>query len=158
MRTRITPTSDPAAIEVRLSEAPVEHEYNGDVIADVNRAGNWINGLELLGSGLQFSLERAISSLPRESAGMSVKSPRKPVVTYDEDANAGFLYLPYASPISVEHELQSNPLLLKSSYSIEDDKAAFGLAGDKTLVSIRFALPCDHRLDTFLHLFGSNGE
>jgi hypothetical protein len=158
MRTTITSTSNPAVIEVHLAEAQVEHEYSGDVIADVNRAGNWINGLELLGSGLQFSLERAISSLPRESAGVSVKSPQKSVVTYDEDANAGFLYLPYASPTNIEQEQQSNPLLLKSSYSIEDDKAVFALAGDKTLVSIRFALPSDHRLDTFLHLFGSKGE
>jgi len=136
----------------------VEHEYTGDVIADVNRAGNWINGLELLGSGLRFSLERAISSLPHELPDVSVKSPPKPVVKYDEDANAGFLHLPYASPANIEQEKQSNPLLLKNSRSIEDDKAVFGLAGDKTLVYIRFALPSNHRLDTFLHLFGSKRE
>jgi hypothetical protein len=155
MTTTISYTTDPAKIEVRLSDAPVVHELAGDVIADVNRAGNWINGLELLGSGLQFSLERAISSVARGSGEAASQLQREPLVKYDEDANAGFLYLPYESPTKVEQERRSNPLLLKSSYAVEDDNATFGLAADKTLVFIRFTVPPKERLDTFLRLFHS---
>jgi hypothetical protein len=155
MTTTISYTTDPAKIEVRLSDAPVVYELAGDVIADVNRAGNWINGLELLGSGLQFSLERAISPLARVSTDASAKLQREALVKYDEDANAGFLYLPYESPKKVEQERQSNPLLLKSSYAVEDDNATFGLAADKTLAFIRFTIPPKERLDTFLRLFRS---
>jgi hypothetical protein len=36
-------------VEVRLSDAPVECECTGNVIADMNRLGNWIRGLELAG-------------------------------------------------------------------------------------------------------------
>lgn len=156
MKTMITSTTDLGMIEVRLSDAPVEHEFTGDVIADVNGMGNWIRGLELLGSGIQFSLERALSSLSPQHNAASVQKPqRKLTVTYDEDANAGFLYLPYASPESLEAECQSNPLLLKSSYTVEDDKATFGLAADKTLVFIRFMVPSTEEAEKFMQFFGS---
>jgi hypothetical protein len=156
MTTTITFTSDPAAVEVRFSDAPVVHEFTGDVLADVNRMGNWIRGLELLGSGLRFSLERALSSLAPQPSAVSVQNPQsKLTVTYDEDANAGYLYLPYASPASVEQDRQSNPLLLKSSYTVEDDRAMFGLAADKTLVFIRFKVPSTEDVEKFVQLFRS---
>jgi len=158
MRTKITSTFDPAVIEVRLSEAPVEHEYTGNVIADVNRYGNWVRGLELLGSGYQFSLQQALAAFASKPSATSMRrAQRELTVTYDKEADAGFLYLPYASVESIEREVQTNPLLLKCSYSIEDEKAVFGLAGDKTLVLVRFVLPPDHRMDAFLYLFGSEG-
>src|SRR5690349_633617 len=121
MRTKITSTSDPAVIEVRLSEAPVEHEYTGNVIADVNRYGNWVRGLELLGSGYQFSLQQALAAFASKPSATSMpRAQRELTVTYDKEADAGFLYLPYASVESIEREVQTNPLLLKCSYSIED--------------------------------------
>jgi hypothetical protein len=159
MNTVITSTSEPAMVELRFSDVPVAYEFTGDVIAIVNRSGNWITGLELLGSGLQFSLQKALSALAPEPSAASVRHPQSTLlVTYDEDANAGFLYLPYASPASVEQDHQSNPLLLKSSYSVEDDQATFGLAADKTLVSVRFAVPDSERMENFMQLFGSRAE
>jgi hypothetical protein len=156
MRTTITSTSDPAVVEVRLSDAPVKYEYTGDVIADVNRIGNWVRGLELLGSGDQFSLQQALAAFAPKPSAASVRRPQSELtVTYDKEADAGFLYLPYASAASVEREMQSNPLLLKCSHSVEDEKAVFGMTGDKSLASIRFVVPSDHQLDTFLHLFGN---
>ncbi len=150
----ITSTSD--MVEVRFSDAPVAHEFKGDVIADVNRMGNWIRGLELLGSGIQFSLQQALAPLTPEPSGASVLQPQsKLTVTYDEEADAGFLYLPYASPSRVEQAHRSNPLLLKSSYSVEDEKATFGLAADKALVSIRFIVPPTEQMDNFMYLFRS---
>jgi hypothetical protein len=150
----ITSTSD--TVEVRFSDVPIAYEFTGDVIADVNRMGNWIRGLELLGSGIQFSLQQALAPLAPESSGASVQHPQsKLTVTYDEEADAGFLYLPYASPSSIEQDHQANPLLLKSSYSVEDEKATFGLAADRALVSIRFVVPPTEQMDNFMHLFRS---
>ena len=146
----ITSTSNPAAVEVRLSDAPVEYEFTGDVIADVNRRGNWIDGLELLRSR-GFSLERALAPFdPKPRAPRVRHRGAKPTATYDGQADAGFLYLPYASPDVVERE----PLLLKRSHSIEDENATFGLGADKALVLVRFRVPASERLDTFLQLFG----
>lgn len=149
--TLITSTPDPPTVEVRLSDAAMKSERTGDVIADVNRAGNWIRGLELLGSA-GFSLERALSPFNPKPRAASVRSSLAELaVTYDGEADAGFLYLPYASPASVEHD----PLLLKSSRSIEDESATFGLRADGGLVWVRFRVPASEPLDAFLQLFGS---
>jgi hypothetical protein len=81
--TRIAYTRDTKIIEVRFSNAPVVHQFTGEVIADVNRLGNWVRGLEVIGSGLPFSLERALASLSPQSSAFSVPhSPDKLTVTY----------------------------------------------------------------------------
>lgn len=155
MTMKITSTSEPPTVEVRLSDAPVEHERVGDVVADVNRAGNWVRGLELLGTA-GFSLERALAPFnPKPRAGSVRPAQAELTVTYDPEADAGFLYLPYASPESVEGELQSDPLLLKCSRSIEDESATFGLSSDKALVFVRFRVPASETSKSFLRLFGS---
>ena len=149
--TTIRATLNPQMVEVRLSDAVVERECTGDVIADVNRAGNWIRGLELLGRA-GFSLERALDPFDPKPRAASVRSAHTELaVTYDGEADAGFLYLPYASPASVEHY----PLLLKSSRSVEDESATLGLSADNGLVSVRFRVPASEQLETFLQLFGS---
>jgi hypothetical protein len=150
-RVKVTSTLDPPTVEVRLSNVAVESERIGDVIADVNRLGNWIRGLELLGTA-GFSLERALAPFdPKPRAG-SVRSAQAALtVTYDPEADAGFLYLPCASPESVERD----PALLEYSHSIEDESAAFGLSADKGLVFVRFRVPASVSLEAFLQLFGS---
>jgi len=148
---RITATLDPLVVELRLSEVPVERECTGDVIADVNRVGNWIRGLELLGTAA-FSLERALAPFNPKVRAISVPSAQSELaVTYDGEADAGFLYLPYASPASVEHD----PTLLEYSHSIEDESATFGLSADKGLVFVRFRVPATKSLEVFLQLFGN---
>jgi hypothetical protein len=148
---RIASTLAPAAVEVRLSDAPVEHECAGDVIADVNRAGNWIRGLELLGTA-GFSLERALAPFNPKPRAASVRSAQVELaVTYDGEADAGFIYLSYASPASVERD----PLLLEYSHSIEDESATLGLSADKGLVCVRFRVPASLSLEVFLQLFDS---
>lgn len=144
--------SDPPAIEVRFSDSVVVRQFSGEVLADVNRNGNWIRGLELLGSGIPFSLQRALSSLAPQFR--SSPGPHKTLnVTYDEDANAAFLYLPYASPLDIERQGRTMPLLLKTSYTIGDENALFGLSADKTLVFIRFKIPSSENQEKFLELF-----
>jgi len=141
---------------VRFSNAPVEHQFTGEVIADVNRQGNWVRGLEVIGSGLPFSLEQALASLSPQSSAGSVPHPQsKLTVTYDKYANAGFLYLPYASPLTVEQQHKTEPFLLKSSYMLADIQATFGIAADKTLVFIRFVIPSTEKVEKFTQLFVS---
>lgn len=151
MTIRITATPDPPMVEVRLSDAPVENECTGDVIADVNRAGNWIRGLELLGTA-GFSLERALAPFnPKLRAGSVRSAQAELTVTYDPEADAGFLYLPYASPASVERD----PALLECSHSVEDESALFGLSADDGLVWVHFRVPDSVSIEAFLQLFGS---
>jgi len=151
MTTRVMSTLDPPLVEVRLSDASVERECFGDVIADVNRLGNWIKGLELLGTA-GFSLEQALAPFnPKLRLGSVRSTQTELAVTYDGEADAGFLYLPYASPANVEHD----PTLLKCSHSIEDESATLGLSADMGLVFVRFRVPASLSLEVFLQLFGS---
>jgi hypothetical protein len=152
MRPSITLTFDPPTVEVRFSDSAVAHQFSGEVLADVNRNGNWVRGLEVFGSGIQFSLQHALSSLRPQPRSTRVFQDHL-TVTYDEDANAGFLYLPYAASAAIERKLQAVPLLLKTSYTVADQKAVFGLSTDNILVSIRFKIPPDQNPETFLELY-----
>jgi hypothetical protein len=147
MKIKITFTPNPAVVELRLSDAPVASESRGDVIADLNRNGNWVRGLEVLGSGQQTTLQKALSPLAAQQAQIGVR------VTYDQSADAGFLYLPYASPEDVERAALEDPLLTKTSYSVEDESAVLGLAADESLVFVRFKLPPSESLESFMKLF-----
>lgn len=141
---------DPPEIEIRFSDGPVEYEFTGDVLADVNGTGNWVRGLELLGSGSRFSLEDALRSLDPERPGAVRELQPELRVTYDPEADAAYLYLPYAE-LGREHA--SNPSMLKSAYSVEDDEATFGLAPNKSLVVIRFRVPRTERMEDFVRFF-----
>jgi hypothetical protein len=46
-------------LTVYLREARTASEKDGDAIVDVNHAGRWIRGLEMLGGG-DFNLARAV--------------------------------------------------------------------------------------------------
>jgi hypothetical protein len=150
----ITIMSNPPMIELRLSDAPVASEASGDVIADLNTRGNWIRGLEILGSTQQFSLEKALACLSPEPSVVNIQQPVSELtVTYDKNADAGFLYLPYTD--AVRRASRRDPSLLKVSYSIEDESALFGLDKNSVLVFVRFKLPSSQNLSSFVEIFGS---
>jgi hypothetical protein len=150
MKVQITSTPNPATVELRLSNAPVVREVIGDVIADLNRRGNWIRGLEMLGPGDGSTLRKALGPLTKgASGGEAPQSHVELKVTYDPSADAGFLYLPYESSEG------DDPVLTKCSYSVEDEAAVLGLAADESLVFVRFKVPPSERLDSFMELFGS---
>ena len=134
-------------VELRLSDAAVTYEVRGDVIADLNGKGNWVRGLEVLGSGDHPTLQKALSPLAGKKSDTGVR------VTYDKDADAGFVYLPYASSEKVQRVMQENPSLTKVSYSVEDDSAVLGLAADQSLVLVRFKVPPTESMDSFMELF-----
>jgi hypothetical protein len=147
MKMKITSTSNPAMVELRLSDAPVASEVLGDVIADLNGKGNWVRGLEVLGSGDQPILHKALTPLTGEKSDAGIR------VTYDKEADAGFVYLPYASSEKVQRVIKENPLLTKVSYSVEDNSAVLGLAADQSLVLVRFKVPPTESMDSFMELF-----
>jgi hypothetical protein len=137
-------------VELRIRDCPAMFEYTAEVLLDVNRSGNCVRRLELLGSGIQFSLERALSFLisnPGAAAISFKNSTLELSAKYDEDANAAFLYL---TDVSKTAEL--DPLLLKSSYTVSDDMALFGLGSDLGLVFIRFKVPSSERMEDFMKL------
>jgi len=145
-----------AIVEVRLSNSPVERESTGDLIADLNRKGNWIRGLEVLRSGNGISLQQALAFLSPTKPGTVNQPHNKLKATYDASADAAFLYLPYASPEKLHLASQDDPLLLKCSYTVEDESAVFGLDSDGSLVFVRFMVPDTEQLDSFMELFGSS--
>lgn len=143
----ITLTVSSQVIELRLRDSAASYEHTAEVLLDVNQWGNWVRRLELLGSGINFSLERALSHLISENRvdALSIENSTLELsVKYDEDANAAFLYLT-DRPASAKVD----PSLLKPSYTVNDDMAIFGLGSDLALVFIRFRIPPSERIDDF---------
>ncbi|MGC2417845.1 MAG: hypothetical protein WA434_08870 [Candidatus Acidiferrales bacterium] len=80
-------------LTVHLRDAQSARAVHSEIILDVNHAGRWIRGIELLG-GVDFNLERAVEPF----------NPRRPLsgesggVTYDKDADAAFIYFSMKTP------------------------------------------------------------
>jgi hypothetical protein len=73
---------------VRLRDGEVAVERRGEIIVDLNHDGRWIRGFEVIGGMMDFSLSAATKPF------MSSK-PGGIRVTYDEEADAAYFYLPY---------------------------------------------------------------
>jgi len=75
-------------VTVYLRNAETASEMEDEVILDVDHAGHWIRGIEVLGS-VGFDLARAVRPFnpkcPSEARGVGV--------TYDEEANAAFFHV-----------------------------------------------------------------
>jgi hypothetical protein len=90
--TRIVLDSD-ELMTVYLRETQSTRTVLSEAILDVNDAGQWIRGIELLGGG-DFNLRTAVKPF----------NPRRPLsgessgVTYDEEVNAAFIYFSMKSP------------------------------------------------------------
>ena len=82
-------------VTVHLRDVQSARTVRSEAILDVNNAGRWIRGIELLG-GFGFNLETAVKPF----------NPRRPLsgesggVTYDEEANAAFIYFSMKSPLT----------------------------------------------------------
>jgi len=83
-------------IRVNLRHAETASEMDDEVILDVDHAGHWIRGIEVIGS-VGFDLARAVRPFnpksPSEAHGVGV--------TYDEEANAAFFHVKMAFPSGV---------------------------------------------------------
>jgi hypothetical protein len=114
-------------VTVYLRDAQSVRTVPSEVILDVNGGGRWIRGIELLGR--DFNLETAVKPFnPRrpQSGGSSG-------VTYDEEANATFIYFSMKSP-----DVYMPETALKYSHSITPvAELAFDAAGG--LLWLRFS-------------------
>lgn len=108
-----------------LRDGEAVRQVHSEAILDVNYAGRWIRGIELIGSA-DFNLARAVKPF-RPRRPLSGKSNN---VTYDEEANAAFVYFSMKSP--------SPESALRYSHSITP-KAEFGLDADGGLLCLRFS-------------------
>jgi hypothetical protein len=125
--TRIVLESD-ELVTVYLRDAQSVSSVHSEAILDVNGAGRWIRGIELLG-GVDFNLETAVKPF----------NPRRPQlgessgVTYDKQANATFIYFSMKSP-----DVYIPETALKYSHSITPvAELAFDAAGG--LLWLRFS-------------------
>jgi hypothetical protein len=80
-------------ITVHLRNAETTSEMDDEVILDVDHAGHWLRGIEVLES-VGFDLARAVRPFdpkrPSEAGGVGV--------TYDEEANAAFFHVKMTLP------------------------------------------------------------
>lgn len=75
-------------VMVQLREGQVAVERRGEIIVDLNHDGHWIRGLEVIGGLMDFPLKAAIKPFYSSKLG-GLR------VTYDEEANAAYFYIPY---------------------------------------------------------------
>jgi hypothetical protein len=114
-------------VTVHLRDAQSVRTVPSEVILDVNHAGRWIRGIEMLG-GVNFNLEAAVKPF----------NPRRPLsgeggVTYDEEADASFIYFSMKAPDASVPETA-----LKYSHSITP-MAELAFDSDGGLVWLRFS-------------------
>lgn len=125
--TRIVLDSD-ELVTVYLRDAQSARTVRSEAILDVNGAGQWIRGIELLG-GVDFNLETAVKPF----------NPRRPLsgessgVTYDEEVNAAFIYFLMKSP-----NIYMPETALKYSHSITPI-AELAFDADGGLLWLRFS-------------------
>jgi hypothetical protein len=115
------------SVTVYLRNNQTVRTVRSEAILDVNHAGRWIRGIELL-VGVDFNLARAVMPF----------KPRQPLlsesegVTYDEEANAAFIYSSMKSPVT-----ESLDTAFKYSHSITPE-AEFAFDSNGGLVWLRF--------------------
>jgi hypothetical protein len=115
-------------LTVHLRENEVARTLRSEAILDVNHAGRWIRGIELVG-GVDFNLAKAVKPFKPTRPSMGGSSG----VTYDEEANATFIYFSMKPP-----KPESPQTVLKYSHSITPEaEFAFDSAGG--LLWLRFS-------------------
>jgi hypothetical protein len=101
-------------------------EKEGETILDLNRFGNWVRGLEIVGGFVPFSVAKAVTPFsPRLPA--FPKTPEPGTVTYDPQADAAFIYLEYdpsffqlAPQAQVELKTVSHSVNPTARYGLDD--------------------------------------
>ena len=115
-------------VTAHLRDAQVARIARSEAIIDVNSAGRWIRGIELLGSAA-FNLEKAVKPF----------NPRRPLsgesvgVTYDQEADAAFVYFRMKTPV-----VHMPETALKYAHSITPT-AELALDSEGGLIWLRFS-------------------
>jgi uncharacterized protein YuzE len=129
---------NPSLVVVRLREGvEATVQKQGETILDLNRAGNWIRGIEIVGGFVPFSVAKAVSPLNPFRPGFP-KAPEPGTVTYDSEADAAFIYLEY-DPTFIGLTLQAQAELKAVSHSV-NPTATYGLDGQGGLVWVKIPI------------------
>lgn len=129
---------DPSLVCVRFREGvePVV-EKQGETILDLNRSGNWVRGIEIVGGFVPFSVARAVSPFNPVRPRFP-KAPEPGIVTYDPEADAAFIYLEY-DPSFAQLAPQAQAELKTVSHSV-NPTATYGLDDQGGLVWVKIPI------------------
>jgi tetrahydromethanopterin S-methyltransferase subunit B len=111
-------------ITLHLRNAETASEINDEVILDVDHAGHWIRGIEVLGS-VDFDLAGAVKPFEPKTPSEANRTG----VCYDTGANAAFFYMQMTFPAGVAP---------RYAHSITPD-ARFGLDREGGFVWVSFS-------------------
>jgi uncharacterized protein YuzE len=106
----------------------------GETILDLNRLGNWVRGIEIVGGFVPFSVAEAVSPFNPVPPTFP-EMPNPGTVTYDPDADAAFMYLEY-DPDLAQLTPQSQGELKTVSHSV-NPTATYGLDRQGGIVWIK---------------------
>jgi hypothetical protein len=112
-------------------------QKQGEAILDLNRSGNWVRGLEMIGGFVPFSLAKAVSPFSPVRPAFPKRS-EPGTVTYDAEADAAFFYLEYDSDFH-SLTLQEQAELNLVSHSV-NPTVVYGLDDLGGLIWVRIPL------------------
>jgi uncharacterized protein YuzE len=126
---------NPSLVCVRLREGlePIVQKQ-GETILDLNRSGNWVRGIEIVGGFVPFSVARAVSPFNPVRPAFP-EAPESGTVTYDPDADTAFIYLEY-DPGFAQLAAQAQAELKTVSHSV-NPTATYGLDDQGGLVWVK---------------------
>ena len=128
----------PSLVCVHLREGvkPVVQKQ-GETILDLNRSGNWVRGIEIVGGFVPFSVARAVSPF-NPVRPVFPNPPEAGTVTYDPEADAAFIYLEY-DPSFAQLAPQAQAELNTVSHSV-NPTATYGLDDQGGLVWVKIPI------------------
>ena len=128
----------PDLICVHLREGvQAVQQKQGETILDLNRSGNWVRGIEIVGGFVPFSVAEAMSPFNPVRPAFP-KAPKPGTVTYDAEADAAFIYLEY-DPGFVGLTPQAQAELKTVSHSV-NPTATYGLDDQGGLVWVKIPI------------------
>lgn len=140
----------PDLIRVYLREGvQAVQQKQGETILDLNRSGNWIRGIEIVGGFVPFSVAKAVSPFNPVRPTFP-KAPEPGTVTYDPEADAAFVYLEYDSSFT-QLTPREQAELRTVSHSV-NPTATYGLDEFGGLVWVRIPIADAGPADRFLQL------
>lgn len=140
----------PDKICVCLREgAQAVQEKQGETVLDLNRSGNWIRGIEIVGGFVPFSVAKAVSPFNPRQPGFPV-APEPGTVTYDPEADAAFIYLEYDQDFARLTSVEQAELRTVS-HSM-NPSATYGLDESGGLVWVKIPIADAGPADRFLRL------
>jgi len=142
----VVESPDLICVHLREGVQAVQQE-RGETILDLNRSGNWVRGIEIVGGFVPFSVAKAM--LPFNPVRPALPNAPEPgAVTYDPEADAAFIYLEY-DPRFAQLAPQAQAELRAVSHSV-NPTATYGLDEQGGLVWVKIPTadvgPAEHFL------------